>query len=98
MLLTALLTAVSLAHAPAPLMRVAAHDLDFDRREDVQVFVQRTRAASRDYCAVHLELITPDRMGTPAVCERGMTRLAFEALPEHVRNRLTRSGQSRLFR
>ncbi|WGM31253.1 hypothetical protein [Brevundimonas sp. NIBR11] len=98
MLLTALLAAASLAPTPAPPMRVAIHGLDFDRHEDVQVFVRRTREASRDYCALHLAVVTPDRMGTPAVCERGMARLAFEALPERIRADLTRSGQSRRFR
>ena len=98
MLFTALVAAATLAHTPAPEMRVTIHDLDFDRREDVLVFVQRTRAASRAYCARHIAVVTPDRLGTPAVCESGMARLAFEALPDHVRQGMIRSGQSRRFR
>lgn len=98
MLLSALLVATSLSQTPAPQMRVTAHDLDFNRREDVEVFVRRTRVASRRYCARHIAFVTPDRMGTPAVCEQAMASLTFEALPDHARDSLTRSGHSRRFR
>lgn len=98
MLLSALLVATTLSQTSAPQMRVTIHDLDFDRRDDVEVFVRRTRVASRRYCARHMEIVTPDRMGTPAVCERGMALLTFEALPEDAQQRLVRSGQSRRFR
>ena len=97
MLLSAFLAA-TFAQTPAPQMRVAIHDLDFNRREDVEVFVRRTRLASRRYCARHIAVVTPDRLGTPTVCEQAMASLAFEALPEPARQSLIRSGQSRRFR
>lgn len=98
MLLSALLVATTLSQTPAPQMRVTVHDLDFNRREDVSTFIRRTRVASRRYCARHIAFITPDRMGTPAVCEQAMASLTFEALPQHARESLIRSGQSRWFR
>jgi len=98
MLLTALLAAASLAHTPAPEMRVTIRDLDFDRADHVDLFIQRTRAASRGFCAEHLGLATPDRMGDPNVCRRGMAMLAVQALPEPQRAQLARSGQLRRLR
>ena len=103
MLLSTLLAVATLAHTPAPRtnapqMRVVIRDLDFDRREDVLAFVQRTRAASRDYCSRHIAIVTPDRMGDSRPCERGMSMLAAEALPENARQALIRSGQSRRLR
>ncbi|MFC5343876.1 UrcA family protein [Brevundimonas staleyi] len=98
MLLSALVVATALSQTPAPRMRVAIQDLDLDRPEHVEILVRRTRAASRDYCARHIAVVTPDRMGTPAVCERNMATLAFHALPDHARDSLIRSGQSRRFR
>lgn len=98
MLLSALIAATTLAQTPVPPMRVAIHDIDFNRREDVTRFLQRTRAASRAYCARHVEVVTPDRLATRGVCEKGMTGLAFDALPDHARESLIRSGQSRRFK
>ena len=98
MLLSALIIATTLAQAPAPPMRIAIHDIDFDLRDDVTRLLQRTRAASRSYCARHVEVVTPDRLATRGVCEKGMTGLAFDALPDHARESLIRSGQSRRFR
>lgn len=97
MLLPALLAVVALADT-APTMRVTIGDLDFERPRDVNVFVQRTRIASRAYCARHIAIVTPDRLRTPEVCERAMAGLAFEALPRDTRQTLIRSGQSRRFR
>lgn len=98
MLLPALLAAVALTNTTAPTMRITIGDLDFQRTEDVDVFAQRTRLASRAYCARHIAIVTPDRLRAPAVCERAMAGLAFEALPQDARLTLTRSGQSRRFR
>lgn len=98
MLLPALLAAAALTHTPAPAMRVTIGDLDFQRSEDVNVFAQRTRTASRAYCARHIAIVTPDRLRAPEVCERAMAGLAFEALPRDAQQALTRSGQSRRFR
>lgn len=98
MLLPALLAAVALNQTPAPAMHITIGDLDFQRTEDVNVFARRTQIASRAYCARHIAVVTPDRLRSPEVCERAMAGLAFEALPQHARLTLTRSGQSRRFR
>lgn len=103
MLLSALLAVAALAdapatHSPAPQMRVVIRDLDFDRREDIQTFVDRTRAASRDYCARHIAFVTPDRQGNPDLCEEGMAWLTVRAMPQSHRTRLIRSGLGRRLR
>lgn len=98
MFFPALLAVAALTGTPAPEMRVTIGDLDFDRPEHISLFVQRTRAASRDYCARHIAFVTPDRMGDPSVCESGMAYLAARALPDQAWERLRASGQLRRFR
>lgn len=98
MFFPALLAVAALTNTPAPEMRVTIGDLDFDRPEHITLFVQRARAASRDYCARHLAFATPDRLGDPSVCEGGMARLAAQALPGPARIRLVRSGQMQRLR
>ena len=90
--------------APAPIapaepeMRVVVGDLDFARPADQDRFVERVRAASRAFCAEHLEIVTPDRLGDPAVCRIEMRRLAYRALPEAQRQQLASAGRFRAIR
>ena len=97
MLLPTLLAA-AVVQTSAPQMHVQIRDLDFAQPAHVALFVDRTRAASRDYCARHIALVTPDRTGDPSLCESGMAYLAARALPAQSYARLRASGQLRRLR
>lgn len=81
-----------------PQLRVAISDLDFARPADQDVFVQRVRSASRAFCDRHLEIVTPDRLGDPAICRAEMRRLAYRALPERQRQEIASTGRFRAIR
>lgn len=81
-----------------PELRVAIGDLDFTRPTDQDVFVQRVREASRAFCDRHLYIVTPDRMGDPAICRSEMRRLAYRALPERQRQDIASTGRNRVIR
>jgi UrcA family protein len=84
--------------AAPPQMRVAIGDLDFARAADQQEFVRRVHAASRDFCRDHLEVVTPDRLGDPAICRAEMRWQAYRALPEPRRRQFALTGQMRAVR
>lgn len=98
MIISALLTAVVLASGPAdpgrdpPSMRVAASGLDLSTRRDAAVFAGRVVEQSRRFCAEHIEILTPERLTNPRLCERGMADAAVRALPEPHRRAFARSG------
>ncbi len=86
------------APSTGPELRVAIGDLDFTRPSDQDAFVQRVRNASRAFCDRHLEVVTPDRLGDPAVCRGEMRRLAYRALPERQREEMASTGRYRVIR
>ena len=98
MLLPILLAVASITPMPAPQMHVQVRDLDFSRPEHVTLFVDRTRAASRDFCARHIAFVTPQSISNPRVCESGMSHLAARALPSEAFALVQASGQLRRFR
>lgn len=88
------------ANSPSaqPELRVAIGDLDFTRPSDQDVFVLRVREASRTFCDRHLHVVTPDRMGDPAICRSEMRRLAYRALPDRQRQDIASTGRYRVIR
>lgn len=84
--------------ATGPELRVMIADLDFTRPADQDQFVRRVRDASRAFCDRHLEIVTPDRLGDPAICRREITRLAFRALPDRQRQEIALTGRYRAIR
>lgn len=97
-LAAALMTQAAPAPSAEPELRVAIGDLDFTRPADQDVFVQRVHAASRAFCDRHLEIVTPDRLGNPAICRAEMRRLAYRALPERRRQEIASTGRYRVIR
>lgn len=97
-LAAALMSQTTPAPSAEPELRVAIGDLDFTQPADQDAFVQRVRAASRAFCDRHLELVTPDRLGDPAVCRAEMRRLAYRALPERQRQEIASMGRYRVIR
>lgn len=95
MLLTTLMT-LALAADPAPVMRVPASGLNLARRADAVVFARRVAEQSRAFCAVHVERITPEHVGDPRFCERGMARETMSVLPAEHRNAFYRAGGRRV--
>ncbi len=81
-----------------PELRVLIGDLDFTRPADQDQFVRRVRDASRAFCDRHLEIVTPDRLGDPAICRREMARLTFRALPDRQRQEIAMTGRHRAMR
>ncbi|WP_029415414.1 UrcA family protein [Brevundimonas bacteroides] len=86
------------APSAEPELRVAIGDLDFTRPADQDAFVQRVRDASRAFCDRHLEVVTPDRLGDPAICRSEMRRLAYRALPDRQRGEIASTGRYRVIR
>ncbi|MFJ6025601.1 hypothetical protein ACIQC9_13500 [Brevundimonas sp. NPDC092305] len=95
MLLTTLMT-LTLAADPAPVMRVQATGLNLARRADAVVFAGRVAEQSRAFCAVHVERITPEHVGDPRFCERGMARETLHVLPAEHRAAFYRAGGRRV--
>lgn len=100
-----LILATTLLATPAPQtpvappeMRVAIGDLDFARAADQREFVRRVHAASRDFCRQHLDVVTPDRLGDPAICRAEMRWQAYRALPDAQRRQFALTGQMRAVR
>lgn len=65
-----------------PTLRVGYGDLDLSRKEDAQAFARRVKEASAAFCEDHRATVTPDAVGAPEVCRRGMADLAVSKLPE----------------
>lgn len=92
-MLIALMAAAALSSPAAePVMTVRAAGLDFARRADVAVFVDRVLTESRRFCAVHHARITPDHVDQPAACERAMADAAVRELPTEHWRRFVRAG------
>ena len=79
------------AYDPPP-MRIVGVSIDFTDPVNVEVFVQRTAAESRAYCAVHHARVTPDHGDEPTACERAMGDRAVRALPTPAWRAFVRAG------
>ncbi|GAW42361.1 hypothetical protein SH203_02777 [Brevundimonas sp. SH203] len=76
----------------APDMHVDARGLNMARPGEALILAGRIRVASRDWCALHRAVLTPDSLGDPRVCEREMRRRAYVALPRPQRGDFVRAG------
>lgn len=81
-----------------PELRVRYGDLDLSRPEHAREFAGRVRSAADAFCERHRELVTPQAVGDPQVCRRGMSVRAAEELPWEHRRAFVRNGGSRLLR
>lgn len=93
--LAGMMMAGLLASGGAPDMRLTLEGLDLARPEGAQAAARRIRAASRDWCAVHRRVLTPDALGAPQVCEREMRRRAYREIPPVERRLFVRAGGRR---
>lgn len=75
-----------------PVMRVEAAGLDLSDPGHAARFAARVAEASRRYCALHIERITPQSASDPRLCEHGMAAAAIRALPETHRQRFLAAG------
>ena len=75
-----------------PPMRIGGVSIDFTDPVNVEVFVRRTAAVSRAYCAVHHARVTPDDGDEHTVCERAMGDRAVRALPTPAWRAFVRAG------
>nr|WP_316628878.1 UrcA family protein [uncultured Brevundimonas sp.] len=91
-LMVAAALAGALLAGDAPDMHVDAHGLNTARPGEAMILAGRIRAASRDWCAVHRAVLTPDSIGDARVCEREMRRRAYVALPRVQRVHFVRAG------
>jgi UrcA family protein len=91
-LMTELMLAAALVAGGAPDMRVEAQGLNMARPGEALILAERIRVASRDWCALHRAVLTPDSIGDPSVCEREMRRRASHALPWPHRVQFVRAG------
>ncbi|WP_292078221.1 MULTISPECIES: UrcA family protein [Brevundimonas] len=62
-LMIAAALAAALAAGEAPDMHVDAEGLNMARPGEAMILAGRIRAASRDWCAVHRAVLTPDSLG-----------------------------------
>lgn len=79
----------------APDMHVASRGLNLSRPGDAAILADRIRTASRDWCAEHRAILTPDQVGDPRVCETEMRRRASATLPMRQRVMFVRAGGQR---
>ena len=91
-LMIAAALAAALAAGQAPDMYVNAEGLNMARPGEAMILAGRIRTASRDWCAVHRAVLTPDSLGDASVCEREMRRRAYVALPRPQRMHFVRAG------
>ena len=79
-----------------PVMRVPVAGLRLSEQADAAVFVRRLADESQAFCAVHRDTVTPQHVGNPRFCERGMAREAVRALPPARRTDFYRAGGRRM--
>ena len=91
-LMLELMLAGALAAGGAPDMHVDTQGLHMARPGEALILAGRIRVASRDWCAAHRAVLTPDSVGDPLVCEREMRRRAYAALPQPHRINFVRAG------
>ena len=96
MLLTTAAFILALSGDTPPVMRVPAAGLRLSERTDAAVFARRLADESQAFCAVHRDTVTPQHVGNPRFCERGMAREAVRALPPARRTDFYRAGGRRM--
>ena len=91
-LIAAALAAGPMESREPPVMQVRAAGLDLSDARDASLFADRVVAQSRQFCALHIERITPEHPANPRFCERGMAEAAVGALPKTHRQRFVEAG------
>ena len=92
MLLTTAAFVLALSGDTPPVMRVPAAGLRLSEPAHAEIFARRLVDQSRNFCAAHIEFLTPDHVGNPRVCERGMALEAVRALSAQRRADFRQAG------
>lgn len=96
MLLTTAAFILALSGDEPPVMRVPAAGLRLSEPAHAEIFARRLADQSRSFCAAHIEFLTPDHVGNPRLCERGMALEAVRAMSAQRRADFRQAGGRRM--
>lgn len=80
--------AVPPQEGPPPLMRVSYAEAELATPGGRALFRNRLDQTTRDFCAAHRSVVTPQHVRASNYCERTMRAAAMRELPQNVRRQL----------